>query len=56
MRGNSCRTDFEVARRIAALCWEDNRADQAVEALQPFLADNAVPAEREQARALLARH
>ena len=48
--------DFEVARRLATLRWENNQADRAVATLQPFLADNAVPAEREQARALLARH
>ena len=48
--------DFEVARRLAALSWENNQADRAAAALQPFLADDAVPAEREQARALLARH
>ena len=48
--------DFEVARRLAALCWENNQADRAAAALQPFLAYDAVPAEREQARALLARH
>ena len=48
--------DFEVARRLAALCWENQQADRAVAALQPFLAYDAVPAEREQARELLARH
>ena len=48
--------DFEVARRLAALWWENNQADRAVAALQPFLAYDAVPAEREQARALLAAH
>ena len=48
--------DFEVARRLAALCWENHQPDRATAALQPFLASDAVPAEREQARALLARH
>ena len=48
--------DFEIARRLALLCWEHHQPDQAVAALQPFLADHAVPAERTQARELLARH
>ena len=48
--------DFDVARRLAALCWEQSQPEQAAAALQPFLADDAVPEERRQAQELLAEH
>jgi hypothetical protein len=48
--------DFEVARRLASLCWETHQPERAAAALEPFLAADAVPGERTQARELLAKH
>jgi predicted Zn-dependent protease len=45
--------DFSIVRRLAELYLEKKQAARAAEALQAFLAPDALPTEREQARKLL---
>lgn len=50
-----CPEDFQIARRLAERCLADRRPARAVEALKAFTSDDALPAEKEAARAILGR-